>query len=51
MRRSEVQLTARELEVALLAADGLSCRQIAARLSLSVNTVKTHVEHVCANWA
>jgi len=40
------KLTPRELEVARLAAGGLSCREIAARLFLSVNTVKTHLEHV-----
>ncbi len=29
-----------------MAADGLSCEEVAERLVLSVNTVKTHLEHV-----
>lgn len=37
-----LQLTDREREVALLAAQGLSSKQIARRLSISVETVKTH---------
>jgi predicted ATPase/DNA-binding CsgD family transcriptional regulator len=40
------ELTARELEVARLVADGLSNRAIAAALFVSVATVKTHVSHV-----
>lgn len=37
-----LQLTEREKEVALLAAQGLSSKQIARRLDISVETVKTH---------
>ncbi|MBP7556313.1 MAG: response regulator transcription factor [Chitinophagaceae bacterium] len=37
-----LQLTDREKEVALLAAQGLSSKQIARRLDISIETVKTH---------
>jgi predicted ATPase/DNA-binding CsgD family transcriptional regulator len=40
------ELTARELEVARLVADGLSNPAIAAALFVSVATVKTHVSHI-----
>ena len=39
-------ITSRELEVLQLVADGLENREIAARLYLSVETVKTHIRHV-----
>jgi non-specific serine/threonine protein kinase len=39
-------LTRREMEVAVLAARGLTNRDIAARLCLSVRTVEVHVDHV-----
>ena len=39
-------LTRREVEVATLAAQGLTNRGIAGRLHLSVRTVDTHVDHV-----
>ncbi len=42
------ELSARELEVARLVADGLSNRAIATDLFVSVATVKTHVSHILA---
>jgi DNA-binding NarL/FixJ family response regulator len=48
-RRGELgaaALSARELEVLQLAAQGLTVRQIAERLRLSRATVKTHLEHI-----
>jgi predicted ATPase/DNA-binding CsgD family transcriptional regulator len=41
-------LSARELEVARLVADGLANKAIAADLHLSVRTVESHVRHVLA---
>ena len=40
------ELTRREAEVAALVAGGLTNRQIAARLFLSVRTVDVHVDHI-----
>ena len=37
-------LTAREREILALLADGLANKQIAGRLGISTNTVKTHLE-------
>jgi DNA-binding NarL/FixJ family response regulator len=39
------ELSSREREVARLAADGMSARQIADQLYLSVRTVETHLQH------
>lgn len=39
-------LTHRETEVAMLAARGLTNRDIAARLYLSVRTVEAHIDHI-----
>jgi DNA-binding CsgD family transcriptional regulator len=38
------ELTPREREIALLAADGASSRQIAGRLVISVRTVDNHLQ-------
>jgi predicted ATPase/DNA-binding CsgD family transcriptional regulator len=42
------RLTPREREVAALIARGLSNREIAARLVISVRTAETHVQHIMA---
>lgn len=41
-----VELTQREAEVLRLLADGLSNRQVAETLNLSVNTVRNHTQHL-----
>jgi DNA-binding CsgD family transcriptional regulator len=41
-------ITAREREIVMLAADGLSNREIAERLSVSVRTVEGHVYRIFA---
>lgn len=46
VRRGEDELTVREREVWALIAEGLTNVQIAARLALSENTVKFHVQHL-----
>jgi predicted ATPase/DNA-binding CsgD family transcriptional regulator len=48
---SALELTARELEVARLVADGLSNRAISSTLFISVATVKTHVSHILQKLA
>lgn len=45
-RTGSVDLTPRELEVVNLIAEGLSNKQIARRLSLSLYTVKNHVHNI-----
>lgn len=42
----EASLTERELQILHLASQGLTNREIANRLHLSVHTVKTHVRHL-----
>ena len=42
------QLTEREREIVQLLAEGLSTKEIAVRLQLSVKTVGTHREHLMA---
>ncbi len=44
--RSSLGITERERQVLQLLADGRSNKEIAARLGLSPNTVKTHVAHL-----
>jgi len=46
LRGHPAPLSARERQIANLAADGLTCTQIADRLSVSVTTVRTHLGHV-----
>jgi DNA-binding CsgD family transcriptional regulator len=41
-------LTPTELEVADIAAEGLTNQAIATRLVMSANTVKTHLSHIYA---
>ncbi len=41
---TEDALSPREIEIAQLAANGLSCPAIAKRLFISENTVKTHLK-------
>ncbi len=40
--KGKLNLTAREKEIALLIAEGLSSKQVADKLNISVETVKTH---------
>jgi non-specific serine/threonine protein kinase len=49
--RLDLGLTTREVEVARLVATGLTNRQIAERLYLSVRTVDTHVDHILTKLA
>jgi two-component system response regulator NreC len=44
--QEEIPLTPREQTILRLIAQGLTNRQIAERLSLSLNTVKTHRQHI-----
>ncbi|MDO8672653.1 MAG: AAA family ATPase [Dehalococcoidia bacterium] len=45
-RLGGVYLSARELEIALLVADGLTTPEIAVRLGLSPRTVASHLDHI-----
>jgi DNA-binding CsgD family transcriptional regulator len=42
----EPQLTGREMETLALVAQQLSTREIAERMVISENTVKTHIAHI-----
>ncbi|WP_449282680.1 response regulator [Leucobacter sp.] len=46
LREAQPSLTAREVEILRLAAEGNSSQQIAAGLHISLATVKTHLQHV-----
>lgn len=46
--RASSVLSAREREILQMLADGLSNREVAERLVVSVETVKTHVKHILA---
>lgn len=48
VRQKPDEITPRELEIARLIQDGLSNKQIASRLSLSIYTVKNHVHNLIA---
>ena len=45
-KREELAITPREIEVLALIADGMSNREIAAKLFVSENTIKTHSSRV-----
>lgn len=45
IRSDPSAMSRREAEVACLVSDGLTNKEIARRLGLTVSTVKTHVEH------
>ncbi|MGN0455702.1 MAG: response regulator [Acutalibacteraceae bacterium] len=45
-RASSAEFTAKEIEVLRLVCDGLEYSEIAEKLCISVNTVKTHVSHI-----
>lgn len=43
---AEPQLTPRQLEIAALISEGLTNKEIARRLLITVSTVETHIEHI-----
>ncbi|MEJ2864794.1 helix-turn-helix transcriptional regulator [Actinomycetospora flava] len=47
LARAPLPVSSREREVAILAAEGLTNRQIAARLHVSVRTVESHIYRAC----
>jgi DNA-binding NarL/FixJ family response regulator len=44
----KMKLTPREIEVSLLVADGLTNKEIAKQLNVSVYTVKSHIHNIFA---
>ena len=42
----KLRLTAREQEILLLLAEGLSCNSISQRLTVSQTTVRNHIQHI-----
>lgn len=46
MEDKTIDLTVRQKEVLVLMAEGMNNKQIADKLSLSVHTVKSHVDNV-----
>lgn len=48
LAQAPLPVSSREREVAVLAAEGLTNRQIAARLHVSVRTVESHIYRACA---
>jgi DNA-binding NarL/FixJ family response regulator len=49
-RREDLHITRRELEILELTAQGLSNREIAEKLFVSEDTIKTHSSRVSDNW-
>jgi len=46
VRRDRSALTRRQLEIAVLAADGLTNQEIALRIGIATRTVEVHLENI-----